>query len=297
MTILGRKLRDLMIAPKTRGQKALRILAIVLLAVLLLTLVFRPRGRHLYLVYGVDQYGSLQESGRSDAMMLVQLDHTRGTLTMVSMARDMIVEGERGQVKLNTIIRSDQENGPERLLDAIERNFGVRPEGWFRINFSSLVSMVDALGGVTVPLTAEEVSYINRTAGHWEGYPLTEGKSRLNGAQALTYVRCRHLDNDLGRGQRQSTFAQAAASELRHLTPKKVWNLFQTMKHAWVSSLSATEQAGLVWQALWSRYARPVRLALPFEGTWRYGNSKNGTPGLLLDLEENRRLLLEALHR
>ena len=273
--------------------------AILLACALLVLFLLRPRGVHTYLIYGVDSYGSLKENGRSDAMMLVQLDHTHGTVSVVSLARDMLVDNGRGaRTKLNTVIRKEgtDEERSQRLCDTIESNFGVHPEGWFRINFSSLVSLVNAIGGVNVELTAEEAAYIDGNAGIWPGYPLKEGTCRLCGGQALSFVRCRHLDDDLGRGQRQSRFASALAAELKHMSPLRVLDLYNSMNHAWVSSLSAGEQLELVWQALWSCRDRFVRISVPFEGTWRFGKASD-TDGILPDLAENRRLLLEALGR
>jgi len=53
-----------------------------------------------------------------------------------------------------------------------------------------------------VELTEEEARYIDRHVGVYPDYPLAAGECHLNGAQALSFARCRKLDNDLGRGAR-----------------------------------------------------------------------------------------------
>ena len=272
-------------------------IALVLIAALLLAvyLFLKPRGQETYLVYGVDAYGSLEETGRSDAMMLVRLDHAHRRLYVVTFARDMLVDNGRGaKTKINTLIRKDQQDGPQLLCDAVERNFSVASQGWFRVNFSSLVSIVDALGGVTLTLSEEEARYVDKKAGFWPGYPIRAGECRLCGGQALWYARCREVDSDLGRIDRQTRLAEAMTAELRHMSIRKAVDLYQSMNHAWRASLSAGEQARLALRGLFARRYAVTRISVPFEGAFRYGRASD-VSGILPDIEKNRALLLEAL--
>lgn len=279
---------------RSGGKIALWILGGLLLLFALAFAAVRPRGTEDYLIYGIDQYGSLDADGRSDAMMLVRLDHRQKKIYAVTLARDLFVAREDGRVnKINTIVRGNVDVGGEALLRVIDQNFGVRPDGWVRVNFSSLVSIVDALGGVRVELTAEEARYIDRNAGWYPGYPLSQGECLLCGAQALSFVRCRHLDDDLGRGQRQSRFAAALKEALSGMRIPQLRDLYQSMNHAWRTYLSAGQQSSLLFRALFARRYSVVRLQIPFEGTWRFGN-QGSVPGILADLPENRRLLLSA---
>lgn len=268
--------------------KALRAALILfcLLAVLLLAL--HPRGTKTFLVLGMDNYGSLEETGRSDVMMLAQIDFTTRRVSTVTFARDMIIKSAKGRdVKINTIVRS---SGEEALVEAMERNFDLHIDGWFRVNFTTVIELVDALGGAQVELTAKEASYIDRTVGSYDDSPLEEGLCRLNGAQALCYARCRALDNDIGRGQRQSKLMAAMVRSTRQMTLAKLVNVFNSLKHAWHSSLSASEQVHLLLDALWLRGATVNSIGMPFEGYWRYGSD-----GIVIKAEENVRLLHEAL--
>ena len=268
-----------------------RVALIALAAVAVLLFVLHPRGTRTYLVLGMDNYGSLEETGRSDVMMLVQIDFTRSRIYAATFARDLMVKREDGRdVKLNTIVRNQDE---EALVDAIERNFGVRADGWFRVNFTSVIELVDALGGAQVELTAEEVRYLNRGVGIYPSNPLEEGVCRLNGAQALAYARCRKLDNDFGRGARQSKLLEALVKQTRRLSVAKIAGVYNSLNHAWRSSLSGGQQAMLLARALWLRGAKVVRIGVPFEGTYRYG----ADAGVVAKLDVNREMLLEALGR
>lgn len=273
--------------------KAAGILLAVLLALALLILILHPHGKQTYLILGMDNYGSLEETGRSDVMMLVQIDFTRTKITAVTFARDMFVKPEGdGEKKINAVVRN---NGVDALVSLMEKEFGVKLDGWFRVNFTTVIQLVDALGGAVVELTEEEVNYINRHAGRYPEYPLSEGPSRLCGGQALVYARCRQLDNDMGRGERQNKLIEGMVQSTKSMGISNLIAVFRSLKHAWHSSLSAGEQAVLLSRVLWLRGAQVEKLGLPFSGTWRYGNSSKGESGVIADLDANRTLLCEAL--
>lgn len=272
--------------------KALRILLCALLVLALLLFLLHPRGTKTFLILGIDNYGSLDVDGRSDVMMLVQIDFTHTDITTVTFARDMIIPDENGRdQKINTIVRSHDEGA---LVRAMEGAFDLSIDGWFRVNFSSLVLLVDAIGGCDVELTSKEVNYLNRTAGVYPDNPLSEGVCHLNGAQALYFARCRALDNDMGRGQRQNRVMAAMVRQTKNLGIGKIIGIFNSLNGVWQSSLSSGEQVRLLVSALWLRGAQTTAVGLPFEGTWHYGDMR-GDNGVIIKLSENTRLLHEAL--
>ena len=275
------------------AHKWARIIACIFAAYILLSVVLHPLGQKTYLVLGMDNYGSLEETGRSDVILLAQVDFTRTKINAVTFTRDMLIENENGRLtKINTVVRNNDE---EMLCDLIYKNFGVTVDGWFRVNFTSVIELVDAIGGAEIELTEEEVRYLNKNAGIYPKYPLKEGLSRLNGGQALTYARCRKLDSDFGRGERQGKLLAAMVKQTRHMTAANLVSVFSALKHAWRSSLSLPEQAGLLFKALWLRGAKIEHIGVPFENEWRYGDA-NGISGVIADLPANRALLLDALN-
>ena len=211
---------------------ALRILLGFLLIAAITLLVVMPRGTEDYLIYGIDQYGSLDADGRSDAMMLVRLDHRHHRIFAVSLARDLFIEQENGRkTKINTVVRGNTGEGGDELCSVIAKNFGIEPDAWVRINFSSLVSVVDALGGVSVQLSAEEARYIDKNAGRYHGYPLSEGVCLLNGGQALPWraVVITERDADILNNDMAQRLAPACRiSDISWIQPGKVawdwWN-------------------------------------------------------------------------
>ena len=151
--------------------KAARVLLVIAAALLAFVLIFHPHGTKTYLITGIDNYGSLNDNGRSDVMMLVQVGFDSGKIHAVTFARDIVVPNEHNKnVKLNTIVRMQDEDA---LVDTLERVFDLKIDGWFRVNFSSVITIIDAMGGVQLELTDAEARYINGREGE---YPDTRSK-------------------------------------------------------------------------------------------------------------------------
>ena len=126
------------------AHKAARVLLVIAAALLAFVLIFHPHGTKTYLITGIDNYGSLNDNGRSDVMMLVQVGFDSGKIHAVTFARDIVVPNEHNKnVKLNTIVRMQDEDA---LVDTLERVFDLKIDGWFRVNFSSVITIIDAMG-------------------------------------------------------------------------------------------------------------------------------------------------------
>ena len=279
-----------------KAHRFARILLYIAAALVVLCIALHPQGTKTFLVLGMDNYGSLNESSRSDVTMLVQVDFTKSKISAATFARDMFINSENNKlIKINTVLRNSRDE--EALCALIEKNFGVPIDGWFRLNFTSVIELVDAIGGAEVELTKAEVNYLNNMGMNvYKENPLKEGKSRLNGAQALAYARCRKVDNDLGRGERQGKLLAAMVRQTKRLTAASILDVFNSLKHAWRSSYSIVEQGKLLFQALWLRGAKVENIAVPFDGHWRYGNAGD-VSGIVAKLDENKVLLLVALGR
>ena len=249
-----------------------------------------------YLLVGVDGWGINKEGGaRSDAIILASLDYGRDRITFTSFARDSIVKPayRKGTVKLNTLVRSEE--GEQVLIDYLSEAFGVPIKGHFVINFSGAVDVINAIGGISVEISQSEADYVDYHAGVYEGFPLSEGVCRLNGAQALYYMRCRSLDNDFGRQGRQGKALRAMVGELSRITPMRALMLVDDVLGMYRTDLTIGAQFELAMKAIRLRKASVQTHSLPAEGTYRYGKDSHGASGLEFNLEANRALLYELL--
>lgn len=271
------------------------MLCLLLLAVSVCALSETVDMEH-YLLVGVDGWGLNEEGGaRSDAIILASLDYGRERITFTSFARDSIVKPSyrKGEVKLNTLVRSAE--GEHVLVEYLEEAFGVPISGYFVINFSGAVDVINAIGGIDVELSQSETDYIRRYAGDYQGYPLREGVCRINGGQALYYMRCRNLDNDFGRQGWQGNALRAVMRELRDITPLRAILLLDDVLGMYRTSLSSGQQLELALKALALRRAQVQTYSLPVDGTYRYGKDSHGASGLVFNLEANRAQLCQWL--
>ncbi|SFF07878.1 transcriptional attenuator, LytR family [Actinacidiphila alni] len=93
------------------------------------------------------------------------------------------------------------DGGPKLTVRTVEQMTGVHIDHYLEIDFTSFMKTVDVIGGVQVCTTRP-------LKDSYTGLDLPVGTSKLDGGQALQYVRARHLDAaaDLGRMQRQQRF-------------------------------------------------------------------------------------------
>ena len=281
----------------------MRKIVLLMMALLCLLPVFSAQADPMdeidmehYLLVGVDGWGLNQEGGaRSDAIILASLDYGRDRITFTSFARDSIVKPayRKGTVKLNTLVRSAE--GEQALIHYLEDAFSIPISGYFVINFSGAVDVINAVGGIDIELSQAEADYIDYHAGPYAGYPLEEGLCRLNGGQALYYMRCRGLDNDFGRQGRQGKTLRALVGKLSDITPLKALLLVDDLLGMYRTSLSVGAQFELAMKAIPLRHAQVCTHSLPAEGTFRYGKDSHGTSGLEFNLETNRKILFELL--
>ena len=139
---------------------------------------------------------------RTDTMMIISLDPDRGTVTLLSMPRDLYVFIPGWRV--DRINVADLRGGPELVAQTIQYNLGIRIDRYVRANFSGFITMVDSLGGIDVQVTgylADECGHV-----HWAYSP---GVHHMNGFAALCYVRMRKHSSDYDRLRRQQEVVQA----------------------------------------------------------------------------------------
>lgn len=154
---------------------------------------------------------------RSDTIMLMRVDPSTKQAAILSFPRDLWVRMGGKKNKINAAYERDD---PQKLIDTIWENFNVGVDHFVQVDFCAFVSVVDALGGVTVPFD----------------YPVRDKETGLDvpesgcytfeGDHALAYVRSRYLEffdtdanrwrmdglSDLSRISRQQDFVRRMLS-------------------------------------------------------------------------------------
>ena len=181
------------------------------------------------LVSGNDSYGTLQDSNtRSDANLLLTVNPKTGTILMTSIPRDYYVELVCPENEEQACPEGSYDKlthsglmGVKSTEKTIEKALGITINYNIRINFSSVVSLVDALDGIDLDIKkGEEVDifYTNSQPG------LSVGKHHVDGETALAFARERHAyaDGDNQRVRNQQKVFKAMFK--RMISPKMITN-------------------------------------------------------------------------
>jgi LCP family protein required for cell wall assembly len=154
------------------------------------------------LLLGVDSREG--DGGRSDTMILLSLNPQTDSMLMFSIPRDTYVNiPGRGMDKINHAYAFGD---VDLSVQTVEETFDIPVHYYARVNMEGFQQGIDAIGGVTVK---------NTQAFSQGGSDFPEGEIRLNGSEALDYIRMRKEDprGDLGRNERQREVIKAALRE------------------------------------------------------------------------------------
>jgi LCP family protein required for cell wall assembly len=168
------------------------------------------------------QFGNQANAGgqRSDTMMIVHVEPKSHQTLLVSIPRDLWVQiPGHGMAKINAAFNYG--NTPaehvQSVIDTIKANFDVGIDHFLEVDFATFQGIVDAIGRVSV-------YFPSRARDTFTGLNVANpGCYSMDGAQALAYVRSRHMQyfvdgrwqdadgmGDIGRINRQQNF-------IRHL--------------------------------------------------------------------------------
>ena len=164
---------------------------------------------------GVDSFGAA--GSRSDTIMLVRADPQQNTLSLFSFPRDLVVpiycHDQTTPVTTDRINTAFTTCGPAGTLNTVEKLTGIDVNYIITIDFHGFKLLVNKLHGIYIDVDRR---YLN-THGGPGGYAtinLEPGYQKLDGQQALDFVRYRHTDSDLYRVARQQLFIESLKDRL-----------------------------------------------------------------------------------
>ncbi|MCY6371410.1 LCP family protein [Clostridium ganghwense] len=140
---------------------------------------------------------TLDEKSRSDAIMILTIDDIHKKLKLTSILRDSYVKiPGHGEQKIN---HAFVYGGPDLLVKTIESNFSIKLDKYAIINFSGFQDLIDSIGGLDINVKPKEVAeinkYIQEVNGNNSHLLKGPGLQHLDGQQALSYSRIRHVGN------------------------------------------------------------------------------------------------------
>lgn len=236
------------------------------------------------------------EGSRSDAMILLTISGKTKTIYMTSILRDIYVEipGHEG----NRLNAAYAYGGPELLMETINQNFDIFVSRYVLVNFEAFANLVDAVGGVTLSLTSEELEYVNaylveynmitkRPEGTDYMDTSKEGQVHLNGPQALAYSRNRYIGTDFGRTERQRKVLSEVLGKLPGALLTNPVQLMDGLLPNLTTNLTMQECFALSFQGGRFLSWEIKQGSVPAEGTYQPADIR-GMSVLQIDFEQNK---------
>ena len=162
------------------------------------------------MIMGVDERAD--DVGRSDTLMIATLDSDKNQAALLSVPRDTRVKIKgHGFDKINAAYAY---GGRKLTQETIESLLNAHIDHYIKINVHGFTKIIDALGGIDIDV--EKRMYYEDP---WDDdgglyIDLQPGMQHMDGKTAITYVRYRDEEGDIGRIKRQQNFMKAVMDKL-----------------------------------------------------------------------------------
>lgn len=233
-------------------------------------------------LFGVDTREQGDAGTRSDAIMIMSVDPKRGAIKMVSLMRDSYVNVPGyGQTKL---CHAYGYGGPQLAMQTINETFDMNITEYMTVDFAQMASIIDAVGGVTVTLTDDELAETNKYIAEFcnenglENDPIEKsGEQELNGVQAMTYGRIRkgNTGGDWSRTERQSIVLNAVFAKASS-NPVSLLRFLHGLMPNITSSMSKSDFWYMGLRTVIRGMPSMEHIRLPLDGEWEYGSTSSG---------------------
>lgn len=160
------------------------------------------------LISGIDVNGPISTTSRSDVNILMTVNPLTHKILLTTTPRDYYVYIPEISGDMRDKLTHAGIYGVKTSMRTLEELYGIKISNYVRINFDSLINLVDALGGVDV--------YSEYDFESW-GFQFHEGVNHLDGEQALAFSRERYAfsSGDNQRGQNQMLVLTAILDKLQ----------------------------------------------------------------------------------
>lgn len=230
---------------------------------------------------------------RSDSMMLITFNKSKGTITLTSFMRDEYVQiPGYGATKL---CHAYAYGGMSLLNQTLYNHYGIEIDGNLEVDFSGFEDIIDYLGGVDIELTSAEAKYL-KEAGH--SY-VQKGMCHLSGETALLYARLRSIDNDYNRAERQRKVMLSLIEAYKDLSQTEMLTAIYDLLPYLTTNMSQSEIVSYALDLFPMLSGSQVdTMRIPVDGTFKTGYVKVSEGmklwcQLKIDFEANRKVLEE----
>lgn len=200
-------------------------------------------------VSGIDIGGDLKKNSRSDVNIIASVNPSKGKVLLTSVPRDTYLPiADGGNDQYDKLTHAGN-YGIMSSLHTLERFLEIKIPYFVRVNFDSVVRIVDELGGVDVYIDESFTSNVNHK--YYE-----KGYTHLTGSDAIAFVRERYglEEGDIGRGKNQEKLLTAIIKKVTQPSIlKNIDGLLKILEKNVVTNLSTKSLVDLATNQLISR--------------------------------------------
>ena len=151
---------------------------------------------------GIDTYGEISSVSRSDVNIVLVANPKTKQVLLISVPRDYYVQLHDTKGVKDKLTHAGI-YGTDMSVKTLEDLLGVDINYYFKVNFTSVIDIVNVLGGLDV--------YSDYTFISYSGYSFKQGYNNVNGEEALDFVRTRKAfsEGDRQRGKNQQALIDA----------------------------------------------------------------------------------------
>ena len=222
-------------------------------------------GYTTYALFGLDHRSKNEKlnTENSDTIIIASINNDTKAVKLVSVYRDTLLN-----VKDDTYSKANSAyafGGPTNAVSMLNTNLDLNITDYVAIDFNALVTVVDCLGGLDIPLSYAEIVHMNNycvetaeeTGKSYTPVELPEpkpedqeaivGTYHLNGVQATSYCRIRYTASlDMGRTERQRRVIQMIVDKAKKAGLSTIFDIMDQVFPMVKTSVSKTEILKLI---------------------------------------------------
>ena len=217
-------------------------------------------GYTTYALFGLDHRSKNEKlnTENSDTIIIASINNDTKAVKLVSVYRDTLLN-----VKDDTYSKANSAyafGGPTNAVSMLTTNLDLKITDYVAIDFNALVTVVDCLGGLDIPLSYAEIVHMNNycvetseeTGKSYTPIELPDPKPEdeeaivdtyhLNGVQATSYCRIRYTASlDMGRTERQRRVIQMIVDKAKKAGLSTIFDIMDQVFPMVKTSVSKTE--------------------------------------------------------
>ena len=196
---------------------------------------------------------NLEKGNRSDGIIIASINNETKEVKLISVYRDTYVQIEGHG--LDKITHAYSYGSAPLAVKTLNTNLDLNITEFATVNFDSVATAVDELGGVTINIESQaELNYLNqyinetaRVTGKSDAKVQGTGKQNLNGVQAVAYARVRYTaGGDYKRTERMRVVLEAMLNKLKTKNISQINSFVDTVLPEVYTNITAGDIFGLI---------------------------------------------------